>query len=75
MKKASILIVDDDPLVADSLAVFLRGREYDVTVETDSHRALRGLREQVDFDLLLTDVNMPGLDGFALLKGAKKVES
>jgi len=74
MKKANILIVDDDPLVADSLAVFLRGREYEVSVETDAHRALRGLRDQSSVDLLLTDVNMPGLDGFGLLKGAKKVD-
>ena len=35
----------DDPLVADSLAVFLSRRHYEVSVETDSHRALKVLRE------------------------------
>jgi DNA-binding NtrC family response regulator len=74
MSKANILIVDDDPLVADSLAVFLRRRHYEVAVETDSHRALRVLRDKTPIDLLLSDVNMPGLDGFALLKEARKAD-
>jgi len=74
MTKANILIVDDDPLVADSLAVFLRSRGYEVAVETDSHRALRLLRDGHNPDLLLTDVNMPGLDGFGLLREARKVD-
>jgi len=74
MSKANILIVDDDPLVADSLAVFLRRRHYEVSVETDSHRALRVLRDKTPIDLLLSDVNMPGLDGFALLKEAHKAD-
>ncbi|MHC4342119.1 MAG: sigma-54-dependent transcriptional regulator [Planctomycetota bacterium] len=74
MSKAKILIVDDDPLVADSLAVFLKSRDYDVMAETDSHRALRTLRDGNAIDLLLTDVNMPGLDGFALLKEVGKLD-
>ena len=74
MSKANILIVDDDPLVADSLAVFLRRRQYEVAVETDSHRALKVLRDKTQIDLLLSDVNMPGLDGFALLKEARKAD-
>jgi DNA-binding NtrC family response regulator len=74
MSKANLLIVDDDPLVADSLAVFLRSRSYEVSVETDSHRALRGLKDGLRVDLLLTDVNMPGLDGFQLLREARKVD-
>ncbi|MEE8104935.1 MAG: sigma-54 dependent transcriptional regulator [Planctomycetota bacterium] len=74
MTPGKILVVDDDPLVADSLAVFLRAKGYDVTLETDSHRALKLLQERADIELLLTDVNMPGLDGFALLKGARKLD-
>jgi DNA-binding NtrC family response regulator len=74
MSKANLLIVDDDPLVADSLAVFLRSRGYDVSVQTDSNRALRTLKEGLRADLLLTDVNMPGLDGFGLLREARKVD-
>ncbi len=74
MSKANILIVDDDPLVADSLAVFLRSRGYEVSVQTDANRALRALKDGLRADLLLTDVNMPGLDGFGLLREARKVD-
>ena len=74
MSNVKILIVDDDPLVADSLAVFLKMSGYDVVVETDSRRALRMLKDGTAVDMLLTDVNMPGLDGFGLLKEAKKVD-
>jgi len=74
MNQARILIVDDDPLVADSLAAFLKARGYLTRVENDAHRALRGLRDGETFDLLLTDVNMPGLDGFGLLKECQKID-
>ena len=74
MSKAQLMIVDDDPLVADSLAVFLKSRDYDVKVETDAHRALRRLRDGDGADLILTDVNMPGLDGFGLLREARKID-
>jgi len=71
---AKLMIVDDDPLVADSLAVFLKSRGYDVAVETDAHRAIRSLRDGMNVDLILTDVNMPGLDGFGLLEELKKID-
>ncbi|MHC4408435.1 MAG: sigma-54-dependent transcriptional regulator, partial [Planctomycetota bacterium] len=74
MNKARLMIVDDDLLVADSLAVFLKSRNYEVSVETDAHRALRRMRDGETPDLILTDVNMPGLDGFALLKEARKID-
>jgi len=75
MSKANLLIVDDDPLVADSLAVFLRSRGYEVSVQTDSNRALRALKDGLRADLLLTDVNMPGLDGFGLLRESRKIDA
>ncbi|MDH3591316.1 MAG: sigma 54-interacting transcriptional regulator, partial [Planctomycetota bacterium] len=74
MNDEKILIVDDDPLVADSLAVFLRSRNYNVEVETHSQKALKSIKDGRHVDLLLADVNMPGLDGFGLLRGVKKVD-
>jgi DNA-binding NtrC family response regulator len=74
MNRAKILIVDDDPLVADSLAVFLAGRGYETSVETDPRRALKRLRDTPDIDLLLSDVNMPGMDGFDLLRQVRALD-
>ncbi len=74
MSQPRILIVDDDPLVADSLGVFLKSRGYHVEVQTDAHRAVRELKSGTSVDLLLTDVNMPGMDGFALLREARKID-
>src|SRR6185436_257681 len=65
-----ILIVDDEQFVRDLLEKVLRRRGYEVTVAGDAEQALRVLASG-DFDLLLTDVVMPGMDGFDLLRRVK----
>jgi CheY-like chemotaxis protein len=69
---AKILIVDDDPFVRDLLAKVLRRGGHDVTVSETADEALETLRT-ASFDLLLTDVVMPGMDGFDLLRRVKAV--
>ena len=56
---------------------FSAGASYETfPSQTDSHRALRvAPRQDEPIDLLLSDVNMPGLDGFALLKEARKAST
>lgn len=64
---AMVLLVDDDPLYRSGLHRLLHGAGYVVTEAADAQAAL----EQIDacpFDLILTDVNMPGLDGLELLR-------
>lgn len=59
---ARILLVDDDPLLTDSLAYILRQEGYDVQVAATGAAALdRGARDQVD--LILLDVGLPDLSG------------
>ncbi|HZU97993.1 MAG TPA: sigma-54 dependent transcriptional regulator, partial [Planctomycetota bacterium] len=60
-----ILIVDDDASMGDWLKASLDRRGFDVTFETSAERALAALRER-DFEALVTDLNMPGLDGTQL---------
>ena len=72
MCSPAILLVDDDPFILESTLDRIHATLPEVTVETamrgdDTLARLQGRR----FDLLLTDVRMPGLDGFTLLGAAR----
>ncbi|GAB4347005.1 MAG: hypothetical protein Kow0089_24560 [Desulfobulbaceae bacterium] len=59
-----ILVVDDDPAIADIMNRVLTGLGYRVTAFTDSEAALEGFRADPEgFDLVLTDMTMPRLTG------------
>ena len=64
---ASILVVDDDPALLHSLKEILEAEGYEVTTAADGESGLRCLKEQA-FDLVLSDLALPGLDGMELLK-------
>lgn len=68
---ASILIVDDDSLIRYSLKEMLSLEGYPVKTAEDGDSAL-DLLEGKPCDVLLTDVSMPGLDGFGLLEAVKE---
>jgi two-component system OmpR family response regulator len=67
MAKANILVVDDEAGVRDMLADALRMQQYAVATAADGHAALREIYEG-DFDLIISDVNMPKVNGFELLE-------
>jgi two-component system KDP operon response regulator KdpE len=62
MSGGRILVVDDDPQIRRVLKVTLSGQGYEVDDARDGEAALDKLR-QSRFDLVLLDVNMPGIDG------------
>jgi CheY-like chemotaxis protein len=68
---ATILLVDDDPEVLEAFALTLEDLGYDVTVARSGQAALDILDEGRPLDLLLTDIRMPGLDGFDVSRLAK----
>ncbi len=72
--KAKILIVDDDPLLRRLLVDSLSVLGYMPTAASDGAEALALLREHADsqFDLLITDIKMPNMDGLALLKRIRR---
>jgi diguanylate cyclase (GGDEF)-like protein/PAS domain S-box-containing protein len=70
---ARILIVDDEAANMHALRDTLRDRGYDAEGFTTGEAALNALRER-QFDLLLTDLMMPGMDGVALLGAALKID-
>jgi type II secretory ATPase GspE/PulE/Tfp pilus assembly ATPase PilB-like protein len=62
-----ILIVEDDSLTQKLTAKLLKSRGYSVTIAEDGIEALLCLGKE-EFDLILSDINMPNLDGFKLLE-------
>ncbi len=66
-RPASLLVVDDNEANRDALSRRLRQHGYDATTAADGMEALT-LLPQSNFDLVLLDVEMPGLSGFDVLK-------
>lgn len=68
---ARILLADDDAATRDLVQRALATDGHSVTPTQDGAEALEKLREApAGFDLLITDVQMPGLDGIALAEAA-----
>uniref|UniRef100_A0ACD6AEC7 Uncharacterized protein n=1 Tax=Avena sativa TaxID=4498 RepID=A0ACD6AEC7_AVESA len=64
-----VLAVDDDPVCLKVLEALLRRCQYHVTTTNQAITALKLLRENKDmFDLVISDVHMPDMDGFKLLE-------
>lgn len=69
-----ILCVDDDAAVLSGYSEVLREIGYRVTASCDPHIALREFRNDPDaFDLLMTDLSMPGMSGFDLIREARAI--
>ncbi len=63
-----VLIVDDDPMVAESCRRILGAEEIRVTVAGSVAEAKAALASDDSFDLMLTDIKMPKSDGFQLVE-------
>ncbi len=59
-----ILVVDDEPAVAEMATEALLHAGYGATFALDAYAGMRKLEQYPDVDLLFTDVVMPGIDGF-----------
>lgn len=67
---ARILLAEDDESMLNFLVLALRRAGHEVVAKTDGLEALRAVYGDEHFDLLLTDVVMPGLDGIELAQKA-----
>ncbi len=71
MANAKILLLEDDANLNETVTEFLEDEGYEVTSTYDGYEAQDKIYES-KFDLLLLDVNTPGIDGFTLLKEARE---
>src|SRR5262245_10938295 len=67
-----LLIVDDEPLIRETLSASLTQEGFLVTVCADGETALEQARAQ-RFDVVLCDVQLPGLDGLEVLEELAKI--
>ena len=74
MTRQRVLVVDDEPGAVEILVDLLQREKLDVVAARDGEEALGALKEQA-FDLVLTDLNMPRLDGVELLRRIQKMDA
>jgi DNA-binding response OmpR family regulator len=67
-----ILLVDDDPALGGYLRRVLSSRGFEVVHELDSEGALQRIMT-AHFDLLISDIELPGMNGLELLERARQV--
>lgn len=63
----NILVIDDEELVTESLKRLLKREGYNVAISKNGADAIEKVKK-VDFDLIISDIRMPGLDGIETIK-------
>lgn len=71
MPAEKILVVDDEQSMTQFLSIVLRKEGYQVTAVNSGKEALEKVKAD-NFDVVITDIKMPGMDGIQLLHGVKK---
>src|ERR1039457_2658244 len=69
--RAKLLIVDDEPSIRESMSLILADIGYRVRTAEEGFSALIELRKEIP-DILLSDLNMPGMSGFELLSVVRR---
>lgn len=72
VKMINVVLVDDHKIIRDGLKALLKGEEINVIGEAAGGLELLDLLETNSPDLIIMDVNMPGLDGFETLKQVRE---
>lgn len=72
-QRVAILIIDDEPDIREILAFELDHEGFDTVTVESGEQALAALGSR-RFDLAITDLKMPGMDGIATLEGLKRLD-
>ena len=73
-ERPRILVVDDEASIRDLLSKTLALADYDVDVAPDGRSAVERLR-MLAYDLLITDLKMPGMDGLGVIREARRLKA
>jgi DNA-binding NtrC family response regulator len=73
MQKHSVLIVDDEPIVRESIRDWLVDAGYQVATAENGEKALEMI-EKKDFGIMIVDVRLPGKTGITVLKEVKALK-
>ncbi len=69
--KLRIMVLDDEPIVCKRLKPALEKQGYEVDTFTQSSEAMEQIRS-IEYDIIVTDLKMKGVDGMQLLTEAKR---
>lgn len=70
-----ILIAEDDEITRKIICSFLKGKKHSIVEVEDGLQALKKLKGREQFDLLLTDIVMPEMDGRDLVRALRESKS
>ena len=74
MAKIKVLLVEDEPTLAMIIKDTLDGEEFDIVLAADGEEGL-ALYKEVKPDIIVTDIMMPKIDGFTLIRHIRKTDS
>ena len=67
MRTTEIMVIEDEPSIAEVVSLYLRRADYQVQVFNDGRSALHALEGQLP-DLIILDLMLPGMDGLAIMR-------
>ena len=67
-----ILVIDDDPMILGSVGDFLKGQGYQVHLASSGTQGIDAVRQNA-YDIVITDVQMPDVDGFEVLREVRRL--
>ena len=74
MAKIKVLLVEDEPTLAMIIKDTLDGEEFDIVLDADGEEGL-ALYKEVKPDIIVTDIMMPKIDGFTVIRHIRKTDS
>ena len=74
MAKIKVLLVEDEPTLAMIIKDTLDGEEFDIVLAADGEEGL-ALYKEINPDIIVTDIMMPKIDGFTLIRHIRKTDS